>query len=85
MSGVLRSNCCETCNAQKMKFSNKETVDLITFTEEILNGELHFLCSVVVIFPKSNFYQGVYQEQVFGKRDAFSERLQQLLINKRNI
>ena len=26
----------------KMKFSNK---DLVTFTEEILNGKLHFLCS----------------------------------------
>ena len=27
--------------AQKMK----ETADLVTFTEEILNGKLHFLCS----------------------------------------
>ena len=24
----------------------QETVDLVTFTEEILNGNLHFLCSV---------------------------------------
>ena len=32
--------------AQKMKFSIKETADLVTFTEEILNGKLHFLCSV---------------------------------------
>ena len=30
------------CTAQKMKFSVK---DLATFTEEILNGILHFLCS----------------------------------------
>ena len=30
---------------QKMKFS-AETVDLATFTEEILNGELHSFCSV---------------------------------------
>ena len=29
--------------AQKMKFS----ADLVTFTEEILNGKLHFLCSVI--------------------------------------
>ena len=34
-----------------MKFSikdffSKETADLVTFTEEILNGKLHFLCSV---------------------------------------
>ena len=24
----------------------QETSDLVTFTEEILNGKLHFLCSV---------------------------------------
>ena len=24
----------------------KETADLVTFTEEILNGKLHILCSV---------------------------------------
>ena len=24
----------------------QETVDLVTFTEEIFNGKLHFLCSV---------------------------------------
>ena len=45
------------CTAQKMKFSIEdffskydpnlqETTDLVTFTEEILNGKLHFLCSV---------------------------------------
>ena len=28
------------------KFCIKETVDLVTFTEEILNGKLHFLCNV---------------------------------------
>ena len=33
-----------TCTAQKIKFSIK---DLVTFTEEILNGKLHFLCSDV--------------------------------------
>ena len=32
-----------TNTAQKMKFSIK---DLVTFTEEILNRKLHFLCSV---------------------------------------
>ena len=31
--------------AQKMKFSVKETADLVTFTEEILNGKLYFLCT----------------------------------------
>ena len=35
--------------AQKMKFSIKDTqfpVDLVTFTQEILNEKLHCLCSV---------------------------------------
>ena len=43
--------------AQKMKFCIKdffskcdqickEAADLVTFTEEILNGKVHFLCSV---------------------------------------
>ena len=39
---------------QKMKFSiedffskcEHETADLVTFTEEILHGKLHFLCSI---------------------------------------
>ena len=37
-------NCEDIANtAQKMKFSIK---DFFTFTVEILNGRLHFLCSV---------------------------------------
>ena len=34
---------------RKMKFSIKETADLVTFTEEIFNGKLQFLCSVVAL------------------------------------
>ena len=33
----------DTIIAQKMKHSIE---DFVTFTEEILNGKLHFLCSV---------------------------------------
>ena len=43
--------------AQKMKFPIKDScvsnisikfpADLVTFTEEILNGKLHFLCSEI--------------------------------------
>ena len=35
------------CTAQKMKFSIKDffTFTDFTFTEEIRNGKLHFLCS----------------------------------------
>ena len=29
-----------------MRPNPQETADLVTFTEEILNGKLHFLCSV---------------------------------------
>ena len=29
-----------------MRPNSQETADLVIFTEEILNGELHFLCSV---------------------------------------
>ena len=28
-----------------MRRNSQETADLVTFTEEILNGKLHFLCS----------------------------------------
>ena len=46
--------CFTVINAQKMKFSIKDLfskcdhipVNLVTFTEEILNGTLHFLRSV---------------------------------------
>ena len=33
-------------NAQKLKLFVKKTADRVTFTEEILNGKLHFLCRV---------------------------------------
>ena len=29
-----------------MQLNPQEVADLVTFTEEILNGKLHFLCSV---------------------------------------
>ena len=38
-----------------MQPNPQETADLVTFTEEILNGKLHFLCSdkinIKVILP----------------------------------
>ena len=44
--------------AQKMKFSIKDFIskcntNLQTFTEEILNGKLHFLCSVGCCYAKN--------------------------------
>ena len=50
ISGVLRDNCCETCETCR---------------------------------SSKNAYEGVYQEEFFKKADAFSERLQQLLMSKK--
>ena len=38
-----------------MRSNLQETADLVTFTEEILNGKLHFLCSDLKAF---NFGRG---------------------------
>ena len=40
----------------------QETADLVTFTEEILNGKLHFLCSVV----NTLFYYDCKSNQTFS-------------------
>ena len=45
------------CTVQKMKFSIKDffiKCDLVTFTEEILNGKLHFLCNVGFFYSWQN-------------------------------
>ena len=34
---------------------SQETADLVTFTKEILNGKLHFLCSVKRIYQQHLF------------------------------
>ena len=36
---------CHSHTAQKIKFSINFPAGLATFTAEILNGELHFMCS----------------------------------------
>ena len=43
----------------------------------VLRGNRFETCRSV---PQKNTYKGVYQEEFFNKTDAFSERLQQLLI-----
>ena len=42
-----------------MQPNTQETADLVTFTEEILNGKLHFLCSVRKI--RCRYSEGVAQ------------------------
>ena len=45
-----------------------ETVDLLIFTEEILNGKLHFLCRV------NDFLTGIYFVKVCNRNnEAISE------------
>ena len=65
--------------AQKMEFSikdffsksdqiRKKPVDLVTFTEEILNGKIHFLCSgqcFVTSFPLRIFSKNATKSTVF--------------------
>ena len=36
-------------------FMGKETADLVTFTEEIRNGKIHFLCSAIQLL--CNYHQ----------------------------
>ena len=53
-----------------MKFSIKDFADLVTFTEEILNGKLHFLCSERTdrafliwfdyLFEPKNFFRNLF-------------------------
>ena len=56
--------------AQKMKFSIKETADLVIFTGKIFNGKLHFLCCVTLwSFGKK------WQHQISLFLACFSRRL----------
>ena len=36
--------------------NSQETVDLVTFIEEILNGKLHFLCSEWFVIRENSFH-----------------------------
>ena len=44
----------------------QETADLVTFTEEILNGKLYFLCSVYweYSWPKKYFVQTTFHNNL---------------------
>ena len=39
--------------------NSQETTDLVTVTEEIFNGKLHFLCSVSRLCSEEVFFQNV--------------------------
>ena len=42
-----------------MPINSQETADMVRFTEEILNGKLHFLCSVHYV-KKLTKHRGVF-------------------------
>ena len=49
-----------------------------------MSGVLRSTVVKLVVISSKNTYYGVYQEELF-KKTCFSERLEQLLVNKRNI
>ena len=52
--------------------SPQETADLVTFTEEIFDGKLHFLCTAdtltVILLISIFVILGMYQEQNLNKK-----------------
>ena len=54
---ILLSHFCVTfVTAQKMKFHIRDFFSKCDPTEDILDGKLHFLCSVCHIFLTKNFF-----------------------------
>ena len=54
----------------------QETADLVTFTEEILNGKLHFLCSVTEMyfgFKKIEGINHIYEEALDKTDSSFNQ------------
>ena len=51
--------------------NREETADLVTFTEEILNGKLHFLCNACAMSDnKTLFIYGFHEMQKLHRRHA---------------
>ena len=47
----------------------QETADLVTFTREIINGKLHFLCSENVYqIPKQTFFREFDFSKIITKK-----------------
>ena len=78
-----------TSTAQKMKFSIKDffskfdqirrKLDLVSFTQEILNGKLHFLCNVGNLLEISVSIDLIYSVIVM---DVLADVLRSLSISK---
>ena len=71
-----------------MSANPQDTADLVTFTEEILNGKLHFLCSVRA--ELTEFFQAQTSDEIgssfwikkkTSKSFSYSSRMSILLSN----
>ena len=59
-SNMLQKNVFHKDFFSKYDEIHKETVDLVTFTEKILNGKLHFLCSDISISKSDALITGYF-------------------------
>ena len=69
----------------------QETADLVAFTEAILNGKLHFLCSVTTstsIITCNSFFSCATRTKTtktgIRERERERERADQIIVSKRN-
>ena len=61
-----------------MRPNSQESADLFTFTDEIFEGKLYFLCSVrelvyesVIIYYARLIYHSVFQQRFSGQKKVF--------------
>ena len=57
-----------------MRPNPEETADLITFTEEILNGKLHFLCSDHIVITACFIFNEGHQFFTGSLTDSLRSR-----------
>ena len=62
--------------------NRQETGDVVTFTEEILNGKLHFLCSFICV--RTETYPGFLQTYM-KSFEIVSSQNQLIIVAKRSM
>ena len=64
--------------------NSQGTADLVTFTQEILNGKLHFLCSVMLFlenFICNNFRRLFISNYYFSDYSIYYDTKQNAILN----
>ena len=51
-----------------MRTNPQETVDLVTFTEDILNGKLYLLCSALILQTNTQPFSQTWPVSLNGKK-----------------